>query len=161
MKIINGFYRVSTFFLLRKYDILFGKRFRHGKFSCRKRMTILIEKGGELSIDTGCFFNNDCSITCMNKIKIGKNTIFGEGVKIYDHNYHINTGGVIKLSGHTLGEVTIGENCWIGANTVILKGARIGDNCIIGAGCIISTVIDDNTLIRTNPDMVQFKLNKT
>ncbi len=147
MKVINGCYRITTYFTLKKYDILFGKSFVHGRISFRKRMGILIEKGGKLTIGKGCFFNNDCSITCMNRIEIGENSIFGEGVKIYDHNYHINTDGLIKNSGHTLGEVTVGSNCWIGANVVLLKGARIGDNCVIGAGCVINRPIEDNTLV--------------
>ena len=162
MKLINGCYRISTFLKLKKYDLLFGKKFRHGKISFRKRFTVLVEKGGELNIAKGCFFNNDCSITCMSRINIGENSIFGEGVKIYDHNYHINNADqLIKNSGHTLGEVNIGKNCWIGSNAVLLKGAKIGDNCIIGAGCVISRTIKDNTLVTLDAsNMIETPLNR-
>ena len=147
MKLINGHYKIMTKIKIFKYDLLFGNKFLHKKFSFRKRMTILIEKGGKLSIGQGNFFNNDCSITCMNHISIGNNSIFGESVKIYDHNYHIHSKELIKNSGHTLGEVIVGDNCWIGSNVILLKGAIIGNNCIIGAGCVIDSKIDDNTLV--------------
>ncbi len=147
MKVINGYYKIYNFFHIKLFDLLYGKKFRHGKIVCRRNLSILIEKNGMLSIGTGCFFNNDCSITSLNKIVIGNNTLFGENVKIYDHNYHINTKDLIKRSGHVCGEVIIGDNCWIGSNSVILKGASIGNNCVIGAGCIINNKIDDNMLV--------------
>ena len=148
MKLINGFYKVlSNFFNLLKYDMLFGHKFKYGKISFRKRMNILVEKDGRLIIGDGCFLNNDCSINCMSKIMIGENTIFGEGVKIYDHNYHINSGEVIKQSGHTYGEVVISDNCWIASNVVLLKGTHIGKNAIIGAGCVVSSKVCDNAIV--------------
>ncbi|MEG2122097.1 MAG: DapH/DapD/GlmU-related protein, partial [Rikenellaceae bacterium] len=46
-----------------------------------------------------------------------------------------------------IGEVYIGENSWIGANTVILKNTRIGANCVVAAGSVISGTYPDNSLI--------------
>ena len=43
--------------------------------------------------------------------------------------------------------ISIGKNCWIGANTVILKGTVIGDNCVIGAGSVISGVYGSGLVI--------------
>lgn len=154
MKILNACYRLKAPIKLKVYDLLFGKGFVHGKISFRNRMTILVEKPGRLEIGSGCFFNNDCSITCMNKIVIGENTIFGEGVKVYDHNYHINTNALTKNAGHAMGTVIVGKNCWIGSNVVLLKGASIGDNCVIGAGCIIDGTIKDNTIVKGKHELI-------
>ena len=41
----------------------------------------------------------------------------------------------------------IGKNCWIGANTIILKGTIIGDNCVVGAGCVLKGKYPDSTII--------------
>ena len=43
-----------------------------------------------------------------------------------------------------VGEITIGSNVFIGANSIILPGASIGDDVIIGAGCVVSGVIPNN-----------------
>lgn len=71
-------------------------------------------------------------------IKIGNDVQITSGVKILTHGYDWS---VIKgSSGEVLGsagKVTIGNNCFIGMNSVILKGASIGDNVIIGAGSIV------------------------
>ena len=147
MKLINGYHRITNAIKIFEYNLLFGKHFIHEKFSFRDGFHILVEKDGLLEIGNGCFFNNGCSITCMNHIIIGDNTIFGEDVKLYDHNYHINQSTIIKNSGHTLGEIKVGSNCWIGSNVVLLKGADIGDNSVIGASCIIASRIEEGSIV--------------
>ena len=42
--------------------------------------------------------------------------------------------------------VTIGDNCWIGANSVICPGVTIGDNCVIGAGSVVTRDIPANSV---------------
>lgn len=108
-------------------------------------------ENGRLSIGNNTFFNNFCTINCLSKITIGDNCLFGESVKIYDHNhnYQDNTK-LISKQGYSFGEVKIGNNCWIGSNVVILKGVHIGDNVIVGANCVIYKDIKDNLLITTN-----------
>lgn len=66
----------------------------------RKNFNIRLDKGSHCEIGNYCFFNNNCSITCMNQIIIGENCIFGENVKIYDHNHIFNKKNqLIKNSG--------------------------------------------------------------
>ena len=47
--------------------------------------------------------------------------------------------------------VTIGNNVWIGGNVTILPGVRIGDNCTIGAGSVVTRDIPANTIAAGNP----------
>src|SRR4051812_42315320 len=58
------------------FSIQFGP-YVHIKKYCH----ILLFKGAELVIDSNVFINNYCSINCLQKIHIGENTMFGEGVK--------------------------------------------------------------------------------
>lgn len=111
---------------------------------------VLIFKEGSLKIGTGVFFNNYCSINCLDKITIGDNTIIGESVKIYDHNHAYDKKPVIKVNPgeYTMGPVVIGKHCWIGSNVTILKGVTIGDNVIIGANCLIYKSIPSNSIVK-------------
>lgn len=108
-----------------------------------------LENLGGVKIGDNVFFNHDCSITCNGStITIESGTIFGEGVKIYDHNHcYQDTELPIKEQGYTVAPVTIGSHCWIASNVVILKGVTIGDNCVIGAGCIIYKDVPANTVV--------------
>lgn len=140
---------IRTYLKLRfKGKIEFGADFR-----VRKRFYCLIRKG-KVVIGNHVSFNNDCSITALNSVRIGNDTIFGENVRIYDHNHSFHKGaGPIRLQPMSIGEVVIGNNCWIGSNVVLLKGADIGDGCVIGAGCSISVKVPANTLVRNNQSL--------
>lgn len=140
--------------------MIYRKRFFYGKqFYFRKRFNLLIEKGGIVQIGDRVFFNNDCSINCVEAIKIGSYTIFGENVKIFDHNHIFNKKEIpVSSQGLSHETVSIGRNCWIGSNVTILKGANIGNNCVIGAGCVISKNIPDQTIVRLNTNQTQEKI---
>jgi acetyltransferase-like isoleucine patch superfamily enzyme len=115
-----------------------------GKFVfIRKNASIRIDFDGDLNIEENVFINDNCNINCVNKISIGKNSKIAPNVCIndHDHNYKKNS------SDHLVrGEVTIGENVWIGSNVVILRDTHIGDNCVIAAGSIVKGNVPANTL---------------
>ena len=97
------------------------------------------------------FFNNYCSVCAQNEICIGDGTIFGENVKIYDHNHVYKDPSVlIKHQGYTSAPIHIGKHCWIGSNVTILKGVTIGDNCVIGAGCVFIKMCRLTVLLLTS-----------
>ena len=122
-------------------------------------MSIMIADKGQVMIGSRCFFNNYCSINALNKIEIGDGTIFGENVKIYDHNHKFAQDDKdIKNQGYSVGQVKIGKHCWIGSNAVLLKDSDIGDNCVIGAGCIVQGKIEANSIVKTNQNYILEKI---
>lgn len=134
------------------YKILYRKKIEIAKnVTWRRDFSVMIEKNGKLQIGKGCFFNNGCTIGVNKSVIIENGNIFGENVKIYDHNHRFaDTTKSIKSQGYSNGMVHIGKHCWIGSNVCILKNADIGNNCVIGAGCVISEKIKDNTIVRAN-----------
>lgn len=110
--------------------------------NCRNNLSIVVQ-GGSLIIGEKCFFNNNCSIICLEKIEIGANSTFGPNVVIvdHDHNYKKSNGEKFIKS-----EIKIGKNVWIGSNVVILRGVTIGDNSVVAAGSIVNKDIPNNTL---------------
>jgi len=101
-----------------------------------------------LEIGKQCFFNLYCSISVGNgKVSIGNNCLFGENVKIYNHNHIFNKKDLfIFEQGFSFEDIIIGNNVWIGSNVLILKGAQIEDNCVISAGSIVKEHIAKNSL---------------
>lgn len=100
---------------------------------------IKVRSGAELNIGDNVKINYYCIIACQDKISIGEGTEFGPSVYLYDHDHDYKKG----LSANSNEEsykkapIEIGNNVWIGANSVILRGSVIGDNAVIGAGCVV------------------------
>lgn len=91
----------------------------------------------------------------MNNISIGTGTIFGENVKVYDHNHiYENIDMPIKLQGYSTAPIHIGKHCWIGSNVTILKGVTIGDNSVIGAGCVIYKDVPANYVVVNKQELL-------
>jgi len=123
----------------------------------KKYCAILLVPKAELTIGSNVFFNNYCSINCIDKISIGENTQFGEGVKIYDHNHtYTYANDVLDVDRHNFktAPITIGKNCWIGSNVTILKGVTIGDNVIIGANNLIYKSVPANTVLKFKAEYI-------
>lgn len=131
------------------YRLLYGKRISWGTGTTfRSGFHLMIGRQGQVRIGDHCFFNHDCSINCLDQVEIGPGTIFGEGVRIYDHNHRFSDATTpIKEQGYVTSPVQIGSHCWIGSNVVILRRARIGDHCVIGAGCVVNGIVADNTIV--------------
>lgn len=110
-------------------------------------------KNSVLVIKDKVFFNNNCSINCLDNIEIGENTLFGENVRLYDHNHKYDSLQVYHQE-FTTAPIKIGKNCWLGTNVVVLKGVTIGDNSIIGAGCVIHKDIAANSIIINKQNLI-------
>ena len=95
-------------------------------------------------------------------ISIGKYTKITSGVVILAHDYsHSVLVGVhneILLGGgyHT----TIGENCFIGMNAIIMPGVHIGNNCIVGTGAVVTKDIPDNMVVAGNPAKIIMNIDE-
>lgn len=112
------------------------------------RRTVTLEAdGGTLCIGGGCFINNGCTVVAKDSITIGRNTAIGPNTLIYDHDHRIDASVPLHDSGFVTAPVIIGDNVWIGANTVILRGSVIGNDCVIGAGSVIKGEYPPNTVV--------------
>lgn len=156
MVIKKAINKIRIFFIKIKYKLYYGKLCKiKNNTVFRKRFEINISNSNsKISIGSGCFFNNDCSLNCRKNIIIGDNCIFGENVKIYDHNHQFNDKfKLIKKQSYSCKSVIIGDNCWIGSNVVILEGTSIGEGCIIGAGTILQGEIPKQTIVTSNREL--------
>lgn len=80
-------------------------------------------------------------------ITVGDNVTLATGVKLLAHDASTAKAGV-----HTkIGIVQIGNNVFVGANSIVLPNVRIGDNVIIGAGSVISKDVPSNSVYAGNP----------
>ena len=96
------------------------------------------------------FANYNCTIIDVAKVTIGDNCQLAPNVAIYTAGHPVHP--VSRNSKYEYGiEVTLGDNVWIGGNTVILPGVHIGSNTVIGAGSVVTKTIPDWVVAGGNP----------
>lgn len=123
-----------------------GSRVKLGKkVRVHSGTKVKVRKGGKLTIGANTKINYNCIIACRCSIEIGEDCEFGPSVCLYDHDHDYRAG--LKESKFKSSPIVIGKNCWIGANTVILRGTVLGDNCVVGAGSVLSGYYKENLLI--------------
>lgn len=94
-------------------------------------------------------------ISSRSRVSIGEYVKMGGNVRIFDHDYHslyflCRRGAEDRLHVSTK-PVIIGDDVFIGTNSIILKGVTIGDRSIIGAGSVVSQNIPNDEIWAGNP----------
>ena len=106
--------------------------------------------GSHIHVGKNFFANYNCTIIDVAKVIIGDNCQMAPNVAIYTagHPVYPDTRNTAYEYGK---EVRIGDNVWIGGNTVICPGVTIGDCCVIGAGSVVTKDIPAWTVAAGNP----------
>lgn len=96
------------------------------------------------------FANYDCIILDVCRVSIGDNVFFGPRVSIYTASHPIDAA--VRSTQLEFGkEVNIGNDVWVGGNTVINPGVSIGDNVVIGSGSVVTKDIPSGVIAAGNP----------
>jgi acetyltransferase-like isoleucine patch superfamily enzyme len=117
------------------------------------RSSIVVKKGAALKIGRNFRMSNS-AIYCAQQITIGDNVMIGGSCKIWDTDFH-SLDPMKRLDNpnenYRTEAIQIGNNVFIGANTIILKGVEIGDNVIVGAGSVVAKNIPAGEIWAGNP----------
>lgn len=84
-----------------------------------------------------------CYIQATNGIRIGENVRMGPGIKLISANHNIYNYEIHDKEK----PIVIGDNCWIGANAIVLPGVEIGDHTIIAAGAVVTKSFPEGNCI--------------
>ncbi len=103
----------------------------------------------KLKIGNNCKINSSVYINARSGVTIGDDVTLSHGAKIistgYDIEHWINTGEKKHIDNSP---IFIGNNCWIGANAVILPGVNItGEYVVIGAGAVVTKDIAESKVL--------------
>lgn len=115
--------------------------------------------GFNIEVGKNFFANYNCTILDVAKVKIGDNCQFAPNVAVYTAGHPIHP--VSRNSQYEYGiSVTIGDNVWIGGNSVIVPGVHIGSNTVIGAGSVVTKDVPDWVIAAGNPCRVIRKITE-
>lgn len=115
--------------------------------------------GKHIEVGKNFYANYNCTILDVAKVKIGDNCMFAPNVSIFTAGHPVHP--VARNTMYEYGiEITIGDNVWIGGNTVVLPGVNIGSNTVIGAGSVVTKDIPDWVIAAGNPCKVIRKITE-
>lgn len=125
----------------------------------RIKKPVYFDYGINISLGDNFYANYDCVFLDVAPIVIGHNVMLGPRVSLFTATHPLDV--TTRNSGLEGGKpIVIGNNVWIGGNTVINPGVTIGDNTVIGAGSVVTKNIPPNVIAVGNPCRILRKITE-
>lgn len=105
--------------------------------------------GTNIELGERVFFNFNCVVLDVCRVRIGDYTLFGPGVQILTPVHPMNAE--LRRREEYGKPVDIGADVWVGGGALILPGVRIGSRAVIGAGSVVTRDIPDGVFAAGNP----------
>ncbi|KAI3590823.1 Galactoside O-acetyltransferase [Cupriavidus sp. U2] len=110
--------------------------------------------GGDVEIGAHAYLNSGVVIYSGNGVKIGRGVLIAANTTLAptNHEYREKARSIIdQRFMPSRGGIDIGDDCWIGANCVLLDGTRLGMGTVVGAGTVIKGHWPDYAVIAGSP----------
>lgn len=128
----------------------------------------LAECGEAVEIKAKAYFGRGVGIRLGDRCRIGKNVVLNPGVVVgkdtlvspdvmiftLAHRFDDRFVPIRDQGYHELAPVVIGDDVWIAARAIVLPGVRIGDGAVIGAGSVVTSDVEQGSIVAGNPARV-------
>jgi maltose O-acetyltransferase len=105
--------------------------------------------GSNILLGKKCFFNFNCVVLDVCRVRIGDFTLLGPAVQIYTATHPL---GAMQRRTQEFGKpVTIGADVWIGGGAIICPGVTIGARAVVGAGSVVTRDLPPDVIAAGNP----------
>jgi acetyltransferase-like isoleucine patch superfamily enzyme len=127
----------------------------HASFGPR---TVISASGGIVEVGDRTSFFSDCIISGV--VRIGSDCLFAKNVTILSSTHEVYGTGTIRENDaaallnpeHKRDKpVQIGDDCWLGSNTVILPGVSLGRGTVVGANAVVTKTFPDYSILAGVP----------
>ncbi|NOZ22684.1 MAG: acyltransferase [Planctomycetes bacterium] len=143
---------------IRSYLSMFGY-YIHDHVAPRARMhqgrnvrihpTASFRCGENIWLGENSHVNQYCCVWASPKsrIVIGDNVLMGPGARIFSSNHDTDLDMPMNVQPWIEKDIAIGNDVWVGSNSVIVAGVKIGDGAIIGAGAVVTRDIPPYAIV--------------
>jgi acetyltransferase-like isoleucine patch superfamily enzyme len=109
-----------------------------------------------IRIGAGSFLNVGVMVAAMDLVEIGAHCMLANGCFVSDANHRFDDPELpVPWQGFTSrGPTRIGDNCWLGAHTVVTSGVTIGERCVVGANSVVTSDLPAHSIAVGSPARV-------
>jgi acetyltransferase-like isoleucine patch superfamily enzyme len=138
-----------------KFEIGRNAVVRLGRWSWIGHDTKIRAHEGEVEIGAKTVLGQECTISCFQRVSIGRECILADRVMLIDFDHGVvEVERPIRLQGIYKRDVRVGNNCWIGYGACILRGTTVGDNCVVGTSTVVTKDVPANAVVGGVPARV-------
>ena len=113
--------------------------------------------GYNIKAEEKVYLNFNCVFLDVCEIRIGARTLFAPNVQLYTAAHPLSAKE--RAEEVEFGKpITIGKDCWLGGNVIVMPGVTIGDRVVVGAGAVVTKDIPSDSLAVGNPAKVIRKI---
>jgi acetyltransferase-like isoleucine patch superfamily enzyme len=111
--------------------------------------------GDGIEVGSSTYFGPFAYIGVGGPVAIGSRCQFGPGLRLIAESHEFRDGASpIYGQGVSRRGISIGDDCWFGANVVVLDGVTIGDSVVVGANSLVRSDLPDNAIAFGSPATV-------
>jgi len=120
---------------------------------------VRMDYGTNLRFGSNVYINSNATFIATCLISIGSRTMFGPNVSLYSGAHPLDPFLRNGTRGPELGKpITIGEDCWLGGNVVVVPGVTIGRGATVGAGSVVTKDVPPFHCVAGNPARIIRKI---
>lgn len=101
-------------------------------------------RGGRIEIGEGSFVGRGVVISAHRSVEVGPRCLIAEYVCIHDNDHVLDRGD--SAPAFLASPVKIGEGCWLGAHSVLVRGSSTGRDCVVGAGAVLTSSLESSSV---------------
>src|SRR3954454_256770 len=135
-----------------RLEIKPGATLKLGRWSWIGHGTKIRVHEGTVEIGAKTVLGQECTISAFQHISIGSECIVADRVMLIDFDHGVvEVERPIRLQGIYKRDVNVGHNNWIGYGACFLRGVTVGDNCVIGANTVVTKDVPSNAVVAGAP----------
>jgi acetyltransferase-like isoleucine patch superfamily enzyme len=135
-----------------RLEIKPGATLKLGRWSWIGHGTKIRVHEGTVEIGAKTVLGQECTISAFQHISIGCECIIADRVMLIDFDHGVvEVERPIRLQGIYKRDVNVGHNNWIGYGACFLRGVTVGDNCVIGANTVVTKDVPSNAVVAGAP----------
>ena len=109
---------------------------------------------GDPKIVCGDDFYLNTFCTLLGEITFGEHVQIGPHTVMWGRDHGMAEGAPMRAQPHAKAPIRVGDDVWIGASCVILKGVTVGSGAVVGAGSVVTRDVPERAVVAGNPAQV-------